>query len=174
MLPVEIFKHCPRCGVAVGHPNAGGRLQCHGCGFLFYFNPTVATACLVLNPAGQVLLVKRAKEPSKGKWALPGGFVDIGERAEDGIRRELREEVGLEVTDLQFLCSQANRYDYREVTYPVLDIYFLARSDGKSAHTQEEEVQEVEWVAPDTVNPSDLAFVSMQAAYKYFLETRGK
>jgi len=59
--------------------------------------PTVAVSALVRNSKGEVLLIRRAVEPCSGKWALPGGKVEFGERLCDAIRRELAEELGLEV-----------------------------------------------------------------------------
>ena len=49
----------------------------------------------------EVLLVERGREPLRGQWSLPGGAVETGERLEDAIAREVREETGLEVTPVQ-------------------------------------------------------------------------
>lgn len=58
--------------------------------------PIVGVGAIVLRDH-DVLLVRRGKEPLKGVWSLPGGALELGENLEDGIRREVREEVGLEV-----------------------------------------------------------------------------
>jgi ADP-ribose pyrophosphatase YjhB (NUDIX family) len=125
--PIEHFKYCPRCGaVRDGAPVAPFR--CPACGFLYYFNPTVAAAAILRRGDGRVLFITRAHEPAKGRLAFPGGFIDIDERAEDGLRREVREEVGIEIGPLEFLCSRQNDYFFHDVSYKVLDLIFAARA----------------------------------------------
>lgn len=62
--------------------------------------PALTTDCVVFDPEGRVLLVRRKNEPFVGCHALPGGFVEIGETVEAACRREVREEAGVEVGNL--------------------------------------------------------------------------
>ncbi|MGI8725504.1 MAG: NUDIX domain-containing protein [Methyloceanibacter sp.] len=62
--------------------------------------PALTTDCVIFDDQGRVLLIRRGHDPFKGAYALPGGFVDIGETVEEACRREVREEVGMEVGDL--------------------------------------------------------------------------
>lgn len=59
--------------------------------------PSLAVDAVVIDKAGRVLLIRRRHPPFEGSYALPGGFVDIGETVEDACRRELKEETGAKV-----------------------------------------------------------------------------
>jgi 8-oxo-dGTP diphosphatase len=65
--------------------------------------PLLTTDCVLFDARGRVLLIKRARPPFEGAYALPGGFLEIGERAEAGCRRELLEETGIEAGRLNLL-----------------------------------------------------------------------
>lgn len=161
MQPIDHFIHCPRCGT----PRVGRTVnpfQCAACGFVFYFNPTVAAAAIVFRPDGQVLFIERAKEPAKGKLAFPGGFIDIGETVEAALRRETREEVGIEIHDLQLICSHPNEYLYKDVRYPVLDFIFSARTQSDAQPKALDAVAGVFWLDPKEVALEDLAFPSLR------------
>jgi len=59
--------------------------------------PVIGVAAVIWNDRQEVLLIRRTKEPRKGQWSLPGGKVEFGENLEDAVRREVREETGLEI-----------------------------------------------------------------------------
>ena len=67
--------------------------RCENCGFVYYANPSSATAAFIVNDKNELLVVRRGKEPAKGTLDLPGGFVDMDETAEEGMKREIKEEV---------------------------------------------------------------------------------
>ncbi|MCE9561247.1 MAG: NUDIX domain-containing protein [Planctomycetes bacterium] len=170
MKPVEMFQFCPRCGVSRHTDNhAQTPFRCAGCGLVFYFNPIVAAAAFVFDSDGRVLLIRRAKDPSAGKLGVPGGFIDFGESAEEGMRREVREEVGLELDNVRFLVSFPNIYHYREVTYPVVDLYFTALALNPEKAQALDAVVSVEWRLPNEIPDEEIAFPSMAVALKALL-----
>jgi ADP-ribose pyrophosphatase YjhB (NUDIX family) len=94
-----------------------------------------------------VLLVERGREPLKGFWSLPGGVVEVGESVEDAVRREVREETGLEVVPValvevfeRILPDASGRPEYH---YVLLD--YLCRSQGGCLRAADD-VSRAEWV----------------------------
>ena len=161
--PWEQFGFCPRCGVSRVSPAAGpAPFRCAACGFLYFFNPAVAVAALVVRPDGDALFIRRAKDPARGKLALVGGFVDPGENAERALVREVREEVGLEIVDLRFLSSSPNDYHYQGTTYPVVDLVFAATTLDHDRAEALDGVDSLTWLDPTTVPLEELAFASMR------------
>ena len=110
----------------------------------FPATPALTTDCVVFDERGYVLLIRRKHEPFKGAYALPGGFVDVGETVENACRRELKEETGLEVGALQLVgvYSDPNR-DPRGHT---CSIAYLARV-GHAEPQAGDDAAAAEWVA---------------------------
>jgi ADP-ribose pyrophosphatase YjhB (NUDIX family) len=166
MKPMDLFRFCPKCGLSRAVENRGiTPLRCHGCNFVFYFNPTVAAAAFVFDDRGRALLIKRAKDPGANKYGVPGGFIDFGESAVEGLRREMREEVGIEIDRVRYLDSFTNLYLYKEVTYPVVDLYFTAITQDPSAARPLDAVSHVEWRNPNEVSEEEVAFPSTWQAF---------
>jgi len=160
LFPIQAFRHCPGCGRARTEVGTNP-LNC-GCGFTFFFNPTVAAGAFLFDPAGRVLFIRRSNEPAKGLLAVPGGFIDLGETLEAGLRRELREEVGLTVTELRYICSEENAYLYEGVTYPVVDCLFAGKVTDPGAAKPLDGVARIEWHPLSAVRDDELAFPSIR------------
>jgi len=147
-------------------------LKCGRCDFEFYRNPAVATAAIIADAGGRILLLRRANEPSKGKLGMPGGFTDIGETAEEGLRREVKEETSLELPDIKFLISAPNRYVYAGILYSTVDFFFTARVESFAPAQALSEVQELVIRAPSDIAPEELAFDSMRHALRAYNSAR--
>ncbi len=91
------WKHCPRCAAPLKTRREEGarRRYCACCGRFYYDNPICVTMCAVTRRDSEILLVLRGVEPRRGFWALPGGFMEIGESPGSSARRELAEEAGV-------------------------------------------------------------------------------
>lgn len=159
--PSQLFEFCPRCGTRQPSVPAAHLFTCAACGLKYFFNPTVAAAVFIRRDDGRALFIRRARDPARGRLAATGGFIDIGEDAETAARREVREEVGLELADLQYLVSHTNRYPYADVEYPVLDLVFTARAVAPETARALDDVAGVEWLDPLAVDPAEMAFPSM-------------
>jgi 8-oxo-dGTP diphosphatase len=90
-------------------------------------SPQLAVDCVISDNAGNIVLIKRKREPFKGAYALPGGFVEAGETVEDACRREMKEETNLELQDLQLIgvYSAPNR----DPRGHVVAVAYAARAD---------------------------------------------
>ncbi len=173
MHPFRQFRHCPSCG-AGREPLQAQPLACKACGFTLYSNTTCAAAAFLRRPDGSVLFIRRGKAPARGKLAVPGGFIDEGETAEDGLRREFTEEAGIHIGGISFLCSHPNQYLYKGITYPVLDFFFTALATGEEKPAALDAVDSYCWSDPREVDPAEIAFPSMVHALRVYLERNGK
>ena len=88
------WRFCPLCSGPLRHER--GQAECEQCGTPVYANPIPGSQALIERD-GSVLLGRRRDDPGAGLWDLPGGFVEEFEHPLDALRRELREETGLEI-----------------------------------------------------------------------------
>ncbi len=170
--PSASFRFCPACGHGPAARPDVQAFSCPSCGFHYHFNPVVAAGVLVEGDDGRLLFVRRAKEPSQGLLAFPGGFVDFGESAEEAAAREASEECGIRIEGLVFLGSWPNLYEWRGITYPVVDLYFTARLREGDVPSARHEVAEIVWLPPESVDLAMLAFPTTRAALRRYCETR--
>lgn len=119
-----------------------------------YPRPAVTVDAILVSPQNSVLLIERGREPFKGKWALPGGFIDMDEELESACRRELEEETGLRVGELkQFRAYGGVNRDPRHRTISVL---FYAFTDDELAASAGDDAAKAQWFPLDQL--PELAF----------------
>ena len=147
---------CPRCRSDL--IRVEGHIECPACWFAAYANPEPTAGAVCLDDEGRILLARRAAEVFKGAWDIPGGFVDFGEHPLDTVRRELREETGLEIEPLEFLGIWMDRYSEDESGPSTLNLYWTARVRSGEPEPADD-VSELRWFAPgDLPPPDELAF----------------
>lgn len=165
----EVLRFCPRCGSDNFPEISPHFFRCAGgCDFHFHINASTAVGGIIPDDAGRVLLIRRGRNPGKGKWSVPGGFVDARESAETALAREVSEEVHLEMTGAEYLCSYPNPYDYRGVVFPVLDLVFVCRVRSLDALKTSEEAPDCAFLAPADIDPAEIAFPSIRYALEQF------
>jgi 8-oxo-dGTP diphosphatase len=162
---VELYKFCPQCGgrleKRIIQPKEPPRLVCRDCRFVFYLDPKLAAIAIIPWEDGLVL-ARRAIEPGYGLWVAPGGFVDVGERVEDAVVREVREEVFLDVRINRLL----NIYSYPGRT-TVIVAYVAEVIAGRPGGG--DETLEARIFRPDEIPWEEIAFTSTRDALRDYL-----
>lgn len=117
---------------------------------------------------GKVLLIRRGKEPLRGRWSVPGGTLEPGETLQQGVVREIREETGMAVVVLEFLTvferieRQAGALAYH---YVIVDYLCEARSGEARAASDAEAVA---WAGPNELGAYDLPEKALEVIQQGF------
>ncbi len=166
-MSVEEIRFCPRCGSRLEWRHLDReRLVCPRCGYVYYLKPVVGVGVLV-EREGRVVLIRRGQPPKVGFWALPSGYMEADESAEEAAIRECREETGLEV-ELEGLLGVYSFGD-QEIGRGVLILY-AARAVGGELRPGDD-AQEVGLFAP-TELPEEIAFSTHVQALRDWLRAR--
>lgn len=171
--PLEVFKYCPKCGCSEFEIHNALSRHCAHCGFTYYQNPRASTAAFILNGQGELLVVRRAKEPAKGTLDLPGGFVDNHENAEQGMVREIYEETSITVdpNEVEYLFSIPNIYRYSGMDIHTLDLFFLCRVDDVEVKAADD-AAELTWLPLREVYVERFGLRSIREAVHRFLQQK--
>ncbi|MFB6203457.1 MAG: NUDIX domain-containing protein [Candidatus Nanohaloarchaea archaeon] len=107
-----------------------------------------ATGALILNENDEVFLMKSPKWDDQ--WLVPGGKVDKGESMRDCLKREVQEETGLEVSDLEFLEAKdgGNPDDFERDTHFIF-LNFVCRAEDQEVRLDEREAVDHTWIEPE-------------------------
>lgn len=172
--PLAQFKYCPKCGSSNFEINDEKSKRCGSCNFVYYFNPSSATVALIINEKEELLVCRRAKEPAKGTLDLPGGFLDMYETGEEGVAREVMEEVGLKVIEANYLFSVPNIYVYSGFPVHTLDMFFLCKVEKIDKFTAMDDVAESFFLPFSQINPEEFGLHSIKKGLSRFLQERRK
>lgn len=114
----------------------------------------IGCGAMILNDKGETLLIKRASKSrnESGCWAHPGGAVEFGESVEDAIRREIREEIGVEVGELRFM-GFLNHILHDDGQHWLALHYFAKITSGEPKNLEPGCVDEIRWFALDNLPP---------------------
>jgi ADP-ribose pyrophosphatase YjhB (NUDIX family) len=150
------FVHCPSCGASIAEPDRNDGVTCGSCQRTWYRNPSPTVGAAIVRD-GKVLLTERGGDPYRGKIDVPGGFMNPGESALDGLRRELKEELGVEVDvhASDYVQAEPHRYGYDgEWT---LAMGFCARLVSGEP-TAADDVANILWVDEEGLDDVDFAW----------------
>ncbi len=160
--PLSQFKFCPKCGSDKFVENNIKSKRCETCGFVYYFNSCAATVAVIVNEDKELLVATRAHEPAKGTLDLPGGFVDLHETGEEALRREVKEETGLDLDKIKYLFSVPNIYVYSGFEVHTLDLVYLCEVKDIHALKAEDDVAKLEFIKISELNPDLFGLLSIK------------
>jgi ADP-ribose pyrophosphatase YjhB (NUDIX family) len=123
---------------------------------------------------GKVLMIRRKFEPNKGRWSLPGGLLEVGEDPEEAAKREVREELGLEVVTegLLQVANEVIKDEQGRVKYHFILVDYLMRPLGDKI-TLNEESDEYAWFEPSAIEQLNTTNNTRMIVRKY-VESRNK
>lgn len=150
------FAFCPSCSEPLVPSSKDSGSSCPACGEVWYSNPAPTAGCVIVQD-GRALVTVRGGEPYAGKVDIPGGFMDAGETPVETVKRELLEELGVEVdvSDEDYVQAAPHRYgDGGEWT---LALGFKARLSGGDP-TPNDDVAAIKWVSEEELDGIDFAW----------------
>jgi ADP-ribose pyrophosphatase YjhB (NUDIX family) len=167
MNPKDAYKHCLLCG---------GKLlvketyfECSQCGHHIYNSPAPCNAVIIENNNGEILLVKRKIDPKKGYWDLPGGFIQPNEAFETSVKREIKEELGIEIEVKQIIGVYHDEYLFQNVFQPTLGIVVSAKIlNGKLSAS--DDISSYKFFPKTEVLKQKIAFKSIAQGLENYLK----
>ena len=150
------FRFCPRCSTELEDPGTDSGALCPNCGKTWYHNAAPTAGCVIVRD-GKALITKRARDPEKGRFDIPGGFLDPHEDPVSGLIREVDEELSMTITVAISDLVQAVPHRYGDDGDWTLALGFIAR-DPVGEPKPADDVAEVRWVTAEELDAIDFAW----------------
>ena len=151
------YQFCPFCGkkLQIRIEERKERKYCSSCNWTYYPRVAQAAAAVIIKD-GKVLLVQRKREPYKGTWMFPAGFIEFGEHPEETLRREVSEETGLKLKNAILFKVMQSEDDPRSPGHFLF--FYKVTVAGSKLKTDKEENQGIGWF--DLKNPPAVGWQS--------------
>ena len=166
---LDKFQYCPICGSPHFEINNIKSKKCKDCGFSYYLNASSATVALIVNEKDELLVVRRKNDPGKDMLDMPGGFVDMDETGEEAMAREVKEETGLEATEVIYQFSYPNTYLYSGFLVHTLDMFFMVKVKDLSHVEAMDDAAAYYWIPFSEIDIDKFAFDSIKKGLTRFL-----
>lgn len=163
-----MYRFCPVCGKEIVK-RSPSLFVCRKCGFHFYQNPVPTTGATIINKENKILLVKRKFPPKKGYWDVPGGFIEPGESAEESLKRELKEELGISFKNFAYLSSYASKYLYKGINYSTLCFMYAVKIKDENLKVGDDVVG-FKWFFRNQIPIKKMAFGFIKKAIRDYFD----
>ncbi len=171
MDPKKAFKYCLLCG-SIAKPN-DQYIECTNCGYRFFINPAPCNAAIIENENGEILLVERKFDPKKGYWDVPGGFIQADESLEESTKREIREELGVDMQINKIIGVYEDTYLFQDIIVPTLGVIVSAKI-VKGTLQPSDDITSFKFFPKKDVLKQKLAFESVRKGLTDYLKSSNK
>ena len=166
---LDKFQYCPICGSPHFEINNIKSKKCKDCGFSYYLNASSATVALIVNEKDELLVGRGKNDPGKDMRDMPGGFVDMDGTGEEAMAREVKEETGLEATEVSYQFSYPNTYLYSGFLVHTLDMFFKVKVKDLSHIEAMDDAAAYYWIPFSEIDIDKFAFDSIKKGLTRFL-----
>lgn len=167
MNPIKVYKFCPRCAAPL-EVKGSNFLSCTQCKKHLFINASATVGIIIENDKGEILLTKRAFDPGKGMWDLPGGFIMPNETLDGAAVREAKEELGVLIKTGTIFHTQPTSYLYQEVDVPLLDIFITATIQSGELNASDD-VESIKYIPKNEVIKQQIWSNSIHLALEKYI-----
>jgi NADH pyrophosphatase NudC (nudix superfamily) len=165
------YNFCPKCGNEAER-KLYNLLVCKNCGYNFYINPSSTNAVILENSKGEILLIKRKFEPKKGYLDLPGGFIETGESLEESSIREVKEELGIDITEVKYFNSYPDEYLFQGINIKTLGFVLTGKVEDNVKIVASDDADEATFYKKEDLPIEKVAFKSLRQGLRDYLKQK--